>query len=426
MGFPGQLCKGKREYSRVSPVDLKKNHPYLCRQKRNTVENDIEPMHTLIQPLKKLFPRRSAVITIEVEAPSSANREPVYITGNHPVLGNWAPGRVALNRDDNGHWSGKFPLPRGYLLEFKITRGDWASEATDQSGRPYRNYTYKVRGDDHIRVVVHGWKDRRRNRGAAGNAPPGAGSGQIIIHPRMTALGLAPRDVIVWLPPGYKRTKKRRYPVLYMHDGQNLFDPATSYTGITWRVGETLSRLIAEKQVKEVIVVGVYNTEQRLEEYSCSDLGTRYRRFVAEQLKEFIDNEYRTLADRRNTAVMGSSMGGLVSFLTAWEHSQTFYQAACLSPTFIYDRSRAIKYLRISPPPAFPIRIYLDCGGRGGEKRLYRGCKRVIRYLRRKGFMEGSGYMFRYFKDHEHSEHAWASRLHISLRFMFGVDEGKG
>ena len=133
------------------------------------------------------------------------------------------------------------------------------------------------------------------------------------------------RDFFVWLPPGYELNPAKHYPVLYMHDGQNLIDPKTSYAGRDWQVDETLTRLIKEFKIKEVILVGINNTEDRLEEYSDSEKGERYRKFLIEELKAFVDSKYRTLTDNKNTAIMGSSMGGLASFLDRMETPRSFF-----------------------------------------------------------------------------------------------------
>src|SRR3990167_7589667 len=104
------------------------------------------------------------------------------------------------------------------------------------------------------------------------------------------------RDILVWLPPSYKKEKQRRYPVLYMQDGQNIMDPRTAYIGVDWQVDETVSRLIKVGELQEIIIVGIYNTPERLEEYSDSPKGKNFMKFMVEQLKPFIDKYYRTMA----------------------------------------------------------------------------------------------------------------------------------
>ncbi|RMH78969.1 MAG: histidine kinase, partial [Calditrichaeota bacterium] len=350
---------------------------------------------------------RKCHILIRVLPEEVPEGETLYITGNHRLLGNWNPSAVALRRQPDGSWSREFTFRRHTTVEFKVTRGSWQTEAADATGRPLDNYRLRVQRDDTITLKVPRWRDQ------VTNAPPPEERirGTVRFHRRMEGEGLLPRDVIVWLPPGYEEDARRRYPVLYMHDGQNLFDPQTAYTGVDWEVDETATRLIEEGKIEAIIIVGVYNTVDRVEEYSLSPKGERYRRFLIRQLKPFIDQTYRTRPEREHTATLGSSMGGLVSFLLGWYHAEVFSGVGCMSPSFIYRKGETIKALKSSLPPAQPIRLYMDCGGVGGERLLYRGCKRVRRILRQKGLVEGKDFLFYYDPEADHSEQAWGARL---------------
>jgi len=121
------------------------------------------------------------------------------------------------------------------------------------------------------------------------------------------------RDLIVWLPPNYANELDRRYPVLYAHDGQNLFDPATAFAGVAWQLHETAARLIHEKKIEPMIIVGLANTMGRLEEYTTKR-GHKYAAFLIDEVKPFIDKTYLTLPSRQHTSLLGSSLGGLISF----------------------------------------------------------------------------------------------------------------
>ncbi|MCK7520815.1 MAG: alpha/beta hydrolase-fold protein [Ignavibacteriales bacterium] len=135
----------------------------------------------------------------------------------------------------------------------------------------------------------------------------------------------------MWLPPSYELNLEKRYPVLYMHDGQNVFDPATSSFGYDWRADEVADSLINAETINEIIIVGIYNTTDRGFEYSYSPLGYKYMDFVVSKLKPFIDSEYRTLPDAENTAVAGSSLGALITFMLSWNYPDVFSKAACFS-----------------------------------------------------------------------------------------------
>ena len=176
-------------------------------------------------------------------------------------------------------------------------------------------------------------------------------AGRLVEYPQMGSTHVQPRDVSVWLPPGYDAADTR-YPVLYMHDGQNLFDAERAGYGKEWGVDEHVARLAANGQIRLPIVVGVHNTPLRLREYVPADmfralpgdirtdlmtlyggepLSDGYLRFLVEELKPFIDRTYRTRPARDDTTIMGSSMGGLISLYAMMKHPEVFGSAGCLS-----------------------------------------------------------------------------------------------
>lgn len=370
--------------------------------------------------------RKEYSVTFEVAAKTRPDAPPVYITGNHPLLGDWEPGAIPLKLDSDGIWRGRFVFKKNTHLEYKFTRGSWDSEAVNEGGKSLHNLHFKVRQDEVRRINIPRWKDEfSRKESEAEDKPEDRINGTVKFHRQMKGEGLLPRDIIVWLPPTYENKKKKRYPVLYMHDGQNLFDPLTSYTGVDWQADETATRLIEEGKMREIIIIGIYNTDERLEEYSDTPRGKQYREFLTGTLKPFVDKTYRTLPDRRNTATMGSSMGGLVAFLLVWQHANVFSKAGCLSPSFVYHKSRAIKMLRKSAVPRQQVQIYMDCGGVRGEKLLYRGCKKVLRILGKKEITPGKNFLFFYDRYANHSEMAWGARLWRPLQFMFEVQKDK-
>jgi predicted alpha/beta superfamily hydrolase len=222
------------------------------------------------------------------------------------------------------------------------------------------------------------------------------------------------RDIIIWLPQGYDEDRQKSYPVLYMHDGQNLMNPKTSYAGMDWRVDETLTGLIKQDKIEKVIVVGIYNTPDRLEEYSDSEKGIRYIRFIIDELKPFIDSTYRTLSDRKNTAVIGSSMGGLVSFLMVWNHPEVFSKAGCLSSSFYYHADKVIEMVKKYSGHKKNIKIYIDHGEDGLVK-----SQKMFSALTANGFIIGTDIDYYYAPGAEHNENAWAERLERPLLFLF-------
>lgn len=222
------------------------------------------------------------------------------------------------------------------------------------------------------------------------------------------------RTFFVWLPPSYNKYKHKSYPVLYMHDGQNLIDPKTSYSGKDWRVDETVTKLIKQHKLKEIIVVGIYNSDDRLEEYSDTEKGEKYLKFLIEELKPFVDSNYRTLEDNKNTAIMGSSMGGLISFIAAWKHPQVFSMAGCLSSSFYYNDEKVFKMIDQFDGDKKHVKFYID----HGEDGLIRGQKMYCK-LTGLGYQVGSDFDYFYARNAEHNESAWAERLERPLLFFF-------
>ncbi len=351
---------------------------------------------------------RTVIVAVVAPAGTPADAQ-VCIAGNIPAVGNWDPAAKVMDKQNDSLWTFTVGVPEGTLLEFKITRGSWSTEAVYDSGGIPPNTQLRVLKDTTLTLRPIGWSDRFFvSRGGI--------TGTVRYLRGLEGEGLAyARDVIVWLPPSYEADSTRRYPVLYMHDGQNIIDPSTSFIGYDWRVDEVSDSLIREGKMKEVIVVGIYNSPHRMAEYDDTEEGTAYMHFIVSRLKPMIDSNYRTLPDREHTSTMGSSMGGLISFLLAWNHPEVFSQAACLSPVFresILDRVASFS----GPPKG--VRLYIDDGGKGLDNELLPGCERMVSILGGKGFERGNNLEWFYDETAEHNERAWAHRLWRPLLFM--------
>jgi predicted alpha/beta superfamily hydrolase len=199
------------------------------------------------------------------------------------------------------------------------------------------------------------------------------------------ALGIA-RPILIYLPPGYDASNAR-YPVVYMHDGQNLFGPDALFGG--WRAAETSDRLIAAGEVRPFIVVGVGNTGRRMSEYMPeADGGTArdYGRFLSDELKPWVDRSLRTLPGREDTAICGSSLGGLVSLYLGWERPDVFGQVASLSGSY-WLRGFVDELVRSSARPS--LRIWLDSGNQGNSADSLENTLFVRDTLLRKGYVLG-------------------------------------
>ena len=358
-------------------------------------------------------------ITIRVLLPATTLNNPsIYVAGNSPMLGNWDPGKIRLVRENDSIWSFSTGAPVGSVLEFKITRGTWDTEALYVDGVIPQNTVVRVISDTVITLAPLTWNDispARRNREATGKIV-----GTINYHRGLKGEGLNyERDLIVWLPPSYDRQAQKRYPVLYMHDGQNVFDPKTSFIGYEWRADEVADSLIKSNSMEEIIIVGINNTPDRISEYSDTPLGQSYARFVVNRVKPLIDSLYRTRSSRENTAVMGSSMGGLISFMFVWWYPDVFSKAGCLS-TSIGSRTGEKELEERFGKRALDknLGIYMDVGEL--EPSLVPGNRLLAAYLQKNGFEPGNNLEFFFAEGALHNEQSWSHRMWRPLKFMFG------
>jgi pimeloyl-ACP methyl ester carboxylesterase len=349
-------------------------------------------------------------VTFEVQAPGLDPSAMIYVVGNHPALGDWDPGKVWLSHIKDDIWARTIQLPYGTRAEYKFTLGSWTTEALDENGRSPPNYTLAATRSRTIRHKVDQWQKKPSDKVVI--------TGLAKFHRDVGGTGVLPRDIVVWLPPGYVESKES-YPVLYVHDGQNLFDPTTSFLGVDWGIDETATRLIEKKKMKPVIVVGIYNSSQRSDDYGAGDQGKAYQKYVVDVVKPLIDANYRTLPDRENTATMGSSMGGLVSFLLAWNHPDVFRQAASLSPAFFPE---VVDMVRVAEKAPDGMRLYVDNGTDGMDKKIQVFCDDMLDVLPGRGFVRDENFIWFLDEGADHNEQAWAHRVHRPLLFMFGTD----
>ncbi len=273
-------------------------------------------------------------LTIIVKDDAKHPADSIFVAGN---FNGWNPGKAAfaLHKQDS-IWTLVIPSLPPDLIEFKITKGSWSTVETGPSGSDQGNHVFKINKDTTVNIIIAGWKD-------AFPAVPKKHTASANVQVLDSAFWIPQlqryRRITIYLPPGYK-TGLKRFPVLYMHDGQNLFDEYTAGYG-EWGVDECLDSLISIKKEKPCIVVGIDNGPHRLTEYNPfyfeqfgKGEGDAYVNFIARTLKPFIDSAYRTLSTAPNTIIAGSSMGGLISYYAALKYPQTFGKAGIFSPAF--------------------------------------------------------------------------------------------
>lgn len=258
---------------------------------------------------------------------------------------------------------------------------------------------------------------------------------------------IEPRNVDIWLPSDYRLDENKRFPVLYMHDGQNLFDSTIAYGGMTWGVDQWISKLSKERKIRQAIVVGIWNTPKRfreympqkpfqylsqeiqeklVDEYGGMPLSDAYLRFIVEELKPFIDNTYRTLPGPENTFMMGSSMGGLISAYALCEYPEIFSGSACLSthwPLSLEFNSPEtsdayVRYFTENLPLPDNHKIYFDYGTETLDAMYEPHQLKIDSVFLRYGYQPGNNFISKKFEGAEHNEYYWNKRLQSPLEFL--------
>lgn len=251
-----------------------------------------------------------------------------------------------------------------------------------------------------------------------------------------------PRNVDVWCPPGYSGSDER-HPVIYMHDGQNLFESISSIGGESWEMDKAIAGLMDAGTIHGAIVVGMWNhadirwreympqkpywtqTMQRHHEAFLARAGGEplsdsYLAFVVEEVKPFIDSRFRTLADRQNTFVMGSSMGGLISLYAISQYPDVFSGAGCLSTNWPAGEHELVDEMAKSLPDAASHKLYFDYGTEGLDALYEPYQMQMNHHLREAGYTEDGNWMTRKFEGAPHNEAAWRTRVDLPLTFLLG------
>jgi len=354
-------------------------------------------------------------LTIKVIAPQHLPKsDSLVIMGNQPAFGNWFDfSKGKMSRQDDTTWILKTTFPINTSIEFQVTHGSYYKNALYTNGKNQApKVPFILKKDTTIIIHPENWNDLF-NRSITGT---------VKYYHNFDDPGLRyGRDVMVWLPPSYYKSPGKRYPVLYAQDGQNVFAPGSVYNG-EWRLDETADSLMRTGKTEEYIIVAINNTKDRWVEYSGTPEGMAYINFIINNLKPFVDKHYRTKPDKNNTAVIGSSMGGLISFYMVWLHPDIFSKAACLSSGFTYDDGHIINKVGSSSKKLPGTRLYLDCGDVGIDKVFLTENDHMKDLLEKKH--PEAKLLYKVYKGADHNEYAWAKRLATPLTFLFGKNTG--
>ncbi len=342
---------------------------------------------------------------------NTSPNDKIYIVGN---FNNWNPSdpSMLMTRQNDGSYKISF-TPSVSVIEYKFTRGSWSAVEGDANGaeRPNRTLTYS--GIQNIDNQILSWKDLPQFSTALANV-------RILTNNfSMPQFGRT-RRIWIYLPPQYVDSTKR-FPVMYMHDGQNVFDKATSFSG-EWGVDETLNNL-ANAGDKGCIVVGIDNggadriselTPWKNAKYGGGD-GGKYAKFIVETLKPYIDANFRTKADRLNTAIGGSSLGGLESMFAAAEYQSVFSKALIFSPSFWFSDS-CFTQARLRGKQ-FPMRYYFMCGT-NEDPEMAPQMKQMYDLLRGVGY-KNTELKFITKTDGQHAEWFWQREFGDAYKWLF-------
>lgn len=339
----------------------------------------------------------------------------IYVAGS---INSWDPGNpdFALEKNENNNWFIVLPEePEGNSIEFKFTRGTWGNVEKGATGEEIANRQFTFGNGDTLYVEILNWAD---NGGGGGSTAAGNVSimDDNFYMPQLDRY----RRIWIYLPPNYDDNNEN-YPVLYMQDGQNLFDTYTSYSG-EWEVDETLNNL-ATDGYKVPIVIGIDNGGvERLNEYSPwinlqygGGQGDEYIDFVVNTLKPFVDENYRSLSDRENTGIMGSSMGGFISHFGALKNQDIFSKAGIFSPSYWF--SDTVWSFTNEMGKQQSMKLYQLIGGQEGAESIA-DMWAMNELLTNLGFNEDELFSLEV-PNGEHNEAFWRNQFATAYLWMF-------
>ena len=366
------------------------------------------------------------IVHVPMDTPADAT---VFVAGSLPSVGSWKADGVQMACAADGTYSGSLTLEAGQTLDYKLTRGSWdaVEKAADGSDRANRVAQVGATAAP-ITATVERWASEPARANTV------VGTLRIVQVPDAGPNGA--RTIRVWLPRGYDADNAQtRYPVLYLQDGQNCFDRATSAYGSEWQVDETLTRLIADGAVPPLIVVGIDNAGvDRTREYTFDvdpqdggGDGAAYAGLVLYGILPFVERVYRVLTGPAQTFIGGSSLGALVSLEIARRHPGTFGGVLVMSPALWWDNQTTIEDTAADPSGLAGTRVWVDIGTREVVPLAPLGSMdpqnqvAVDEARRLETVLLGAGIEVRLAIDEgaQHNEIAWAKRFPAAVGYLF-------
>jgi len=364
-------------------------------------------------------------VTVPNDTPSGSK---LFIAGNIDEFGPWQPNAFELKPTTDGKYEASLDLPVGTRIEYKVTRGSWATVEKSIEGAEIKNRFVTIKGSQTIEIAVASWA-------IAKPKPSSSATGDLRWLDRSSQMLQSPRRITVWLPPGYRDNLQIRYPVVYLLDGQNVFDNQRAAFGVEWQADETAKKLAQDSIPRPLILVAIDNSKDRFDEYTpvphrIADTLTGGRaddhlNFITSELKPWIDQEFRTLTAPEATAIVGSSLGGLFVLHALHKRPDVFGKGASMSPSLFWGNQHMLEVF--SKPDRNGTetkqRLWVDMGtleGKSpdGQTKAVEQTKKLVELLQ-------THYQDRYLvemmiePEAQHNESAWANRLPAALEFLF-------
>ncbi|MEM6721863.1 MAG: alpha/beta hydrolase-fold protein [Bacteroidota bacterium] len=361
---------------------------------------------------------KKSVTMIVKDLPSNHDyTKDIFISGDFE---GWSGGRpeLKLEKKDKTY---QITLPNHReTINYKFTLGTWESVELDEKHQNIENRAYSFKETpETIEISIGAWSDGTNNQTVSSKQQNVETFAEAFEIPQLNTT----RKIMVYLPPSYHGATES-YPVLYIHDGQNVFDKATSYSG-EWEVDETLNTLHYTHGLN-VIVVSIDNSKERMQEYTAwkndqygDPKGKEYVEFIAKTLKPAIDQKYRTKKDAKNTAIMGSSMGGLISHYAAFAHPDVFGKAGVFSPSFWFSED-TFSFTKDNLAKANNSKLYYLMGKKEGGN-MVDNLNKMLRLLDKSNFPKDN-FTAKFSPDGTHSEVFWRSELRTALLWLFSED----
>jgi predicted alpha/beta superfamily hydrolase len=402
----------------ISPTDTK--------ERRNIGFKDSNPMMAETCKNKKIVLDDNVPITFEVEVPEHTPKNAtIYVCGNATPLGRWRARGLPLKRIEAHRYRGTAVFKNGDEFCWKITRGHWSSVEKTASGNEIVNRDGIADKERIYKVKVASWADRGSEPEVEileDESSPCRHVSKLGDFGKKTTT--ESRPVWVHVPADYDENGTKEYPVLYMLDGQNVFDPATAFLGRAWYADKVIDKLLKQQTAEPFFICAISHRIDRSYEYTpvpdyffeggglhtLADL-------IQEEISPALQKRYRIRKGPESTGIMGSSLGGLASFHMAWRHPDRFGLAGVISPSLWWAGRHTLKMVSRSTKKASKVRFWIDMGGK--ESRYPKLLINSVRQLT--NLLKGRGYNARCYIDKNglHDEPSWHRRLHLPFQHLF-------